>query len=237
MEAAIRAAATQSTALWYASRAFGVVSLALLSVVMILGIMVNRQERLPGLPAFAVTGLHRNVSLLALAFIVVHVVTVVVDPFVSVSAAAVVIPFISAYQPFWLGLGAITLDLAAALIITSLVRYRMPRRAWRGIHWLAYAAWPIALVHGIGASPDLRWGGLLVVTIICGAAVGAAVVWRIAQAIAGVPRAERAADALARSERERHRDPGARGHGDVTRPRGHARGRGWDDGELGSDGE
>jgi sulfoxide reductase heme-binding subunit YedZ len=229
MGAASQAAATQSAALWYASRAFGVVSLALLSVVMILGILVNRQERLPGLPAFAVTGLHRSVSLLALAFIVVHVITVVVDPFVSVSAAAVVIPFVSAYQPFWLGLGAITFDLVAALIITSLLRYWMPRRAWRGIHWLAYAAWPVALVHGIGASPDLRWGGLLVVTIICCAAVGAALVWRIAQAFAEVPRAERAAGALARSEREERREPGGSPDHGGTRHRGRARGHGWED--------
>ncbi len=228
MGAASQAAATQSAALWYASRAFGVVSLALLSVVMILGVLVNRRERLPGLPAFAVTGLHRNASLLALAFIVVHVVTVVVDPFVSVSAAAVLIPFVSAYQPFWLGLGAITFDLVAALIITSLVRYSLPRRAWRGIHWLAYAAWPVALVHGIGASPDLRWGGLLAVTIVCCAGVGAAVVWRIGQAVAAVPRAERAADALARSERE-GRGPAGRGH--PGHPGHLGRGRGWDDSE------
>jgi methionine sulfoxide reductase heme-binding subunit len=210
MIVAIAGVASQSTALWYASRAFGVVSLALLSLVMILGVVVNRQEHLPGLPRFAVTGLHRNVSLLALAFIGVHVGTAIADPFVTIAPIAAVIPFTSGYQPFWLGLGAVSLDLVVALIITSLARLYMPRRAWRGIHWLAYAAWPVALVHGIGASPDLRWGGLLVVTIICAGAVGAAVVWRLAQAVAAVPRAERAADVLVRSQRERDQQPGQR---------------------------
>ena len=212
----ISAAASQSSALWYASRAFGVVSLALLSVVMILGVVVNRQEHLPGLPRFAMTGLHRNASLLALAFIGVHVGTAIADPFVTIAPIAAVIPFTSGYQPFWLGLGAVSLDMVAALIITSLARFYMPRRAWRGIHWLAYAAWLVALVHGIGASPDLRWGGLLVVTIICAVAVGAAVVWRVAEAVAAVPRAERAADVLARSQRERHHHPA-----DTTRNDGH----------------
>ena len=89
------AAITQSTALWYASRATGVVSMLLLSVVVILGILVNRQGRLPGLPSFAVTGLHRSLSLLAVVFVAVHVATAVLDPFVSIGVAAVVVPFVS----------------------------------------------------------------------------------------------------------------------------------------------
>lgn len=192
---------TQSTALWYASRATGVVSLILLSTVMIIGVLVNRQGRLPGLPAFVVTGLHRSLSLLSAAFIAVHVITAVVDPYVSIRLAAILIPFTSAYLPFWLGLGAVALDLMIALIITSLLRGRVPRRFWRGVHWLAYAAWPVAFVHGLGASPDLRSGGLRDLAIACAAAVGGAVVWRLARAVRVTPRAERAAATLARSDR------------------------------------
>ncbi len=59
---------TSGTALWYASRATGVICLVLLTAVMVLGILVNRQGRLPGLPRFAVTSLHRNLSLLSVAF-------------------------------------------------------------------------------------------------------------------------------------------------------------------------
>src|SRR5437763_14537482 len=64
-----------STALWYASRATGVVALLLLTAVMVLGILVNRQGRLPGLPRFGATSLHRSVSLMAVAFIAMHVIT------------------------------------------------------------------------------------------------------------------------------------------------------------------
>jgi methionine sulfoxide reductase heme-binding subunit len=190
-------AITGSTALWYASRATGVVSLLLLSLVVMIGILVNRQRRLPGLPSFAVTGLHRSLSLLAVLFIAGHVATAVIDPYVSIGLAAVVIPFVSAYEPFWLGLGAVALDLIAALIVTSLLRARISRRFWRGVHWLAYAAWPVALVHGFGASPDLRSGGLRALAIGCGLAVGAAGLWRLAGTTKQVPRAQRAAVALA----------------------------------------
>jgi methionine sulfoxide reductase heme-binding subunit len=188
---------THSTALWYASRATGVVSLLLLSLVVILGILVNRQGRLPGLPAFAVTGLHRSLSLLSVLFIAAHVATAILDPYVTIGLAAVVIPFVSPYQPFWLGLGAVSLDLIAALIVTSLVRARLPRRLWRGIHWLAYAAWPVAFAHSIGSSRDLRSGVLEMLAIGCALAVGAAGLWRLAGRFREVPRAERAAVELA----------------------------------------
>lgn len=194
-------AITQSTALWFASRATGVVSLALLSLVVILGILVNRQGRLPGLPAFAVAGLHRSLSLLSAAFIAIHVATAVIDPYVSIRAIAAVVPFTSSYEPFWLGLGAVALDAILALIITSLVRARLPRRVWRGVHWLAYLAWPVALVHGIGASPDLRGGALRDVAIASALAVGGAALWRAASTLGAVPRPERAAAVLATSRR------------------------------------
>ena len=96
---------TQSTALWYASRATGVVSLLLLTGVTLLGVLVNRQGRLPGLPRFVVTGLHRNLSLLAVAFVAIHVITAVLDPYVTIGLVAIVIPFTSPYKPLWLGAG------------------------------------------------------------------------------------------------------------------------------------
>ena len=189
---------THTTALWYASRATGVVTLLLLTAVLLLGILVNRQGRLPGLPAFAVTGLHRNVSLLAVAFLVVHVITAIVDPYVTIGLAAAVLPFVSSYKPFWLGLGAISLDLIAALILTSLARARMSRRAWRGIHWLAYAAWPLAVVHSLGSSSDARSGLVLAVLAGCVLAVAAALSWRLSRAAREIPRAGRAAATLSR---------------------------------------
>jgi sulfoxide reductase heme-binding subunit YedZ len=189
---------THTTALWYASRATGVVTMLLLTVVILLGILVNRQGRLPGLPRFAVTGLHRNISLLAVAFLVIHVVTAIADPYVTIGLAAAVLPFASAYRPFWLGLGAISLDLVAALVLTSLARARMSRRVWRGVHWLAYAAWPLAVAHSLGSSADARSGPVLGVLAGCVLAVLAALAWRLSRAAREVPRAGRAAAALSR---------------------------------------
>ncbi len=176
---------TQSTALWYASRATGVVCLVLLTVVVLLGILVNRQGRLPGLPKFAVTGLHRSISLLAVIFLAIHVITAVADKYVTIQLIAAVVPFTSGYLPFQLGLGAVALDLIAALIITSLLRARLGRRLWRGMHWLAYAAYPVALLHSWTSAKDPRSGGLLVLFAVCVLSVGAAAGYRLAAARTG----------------------------------------------------
>jgi DMSO/TMAO reductase YedYZ heme-binding membrane subunit len=208
---------TQSTALWYASRATGVVSLLLLTGVTLLGVLVNRQGRLPGLPRFVVTGLHRNLSLLGVVFVAVHVVTAVLDPYVTIGLTAIVIPFTSPYKPLWLGVGAISLDLVLALIVTSLARARISRRFWRGLHWLAYLAWGGAVLHSLTASPDLHHGVLLYLAIGCMAAVAGAVIWRISQAGREVPLEERAAATLDMMSPRGVRDPARRGPRETIR--------------------
>jgi predicted ferric reductase len=170
---------TQSTALWYASRATGAVCLVLFTAVALLGILVNRQGRLPGLPRFAVTGLHRSLSLVAVVFLVIHVLTAIADSYVSIRLAAAIIPFTSSYEPVQIGLGAIALDLIAALIVTSLLRARIGRRLWRGVHWLAYAAFPVSVLHSVTSAADLRSGYLLGLTIACVLSVVAATGCRI----------------------------------------------------------
>jgi predicted ferric reductase len=179
---------TTDTALWYASRASGVVALLMLSLVITLGVLTNQQGRLPGLPRFAVVGLHRNVALLAVAFIALHVLSAVFDGYVDIGLIATVAPFTSRYETFWLGLGAVAADLVLAVVVTSLLRARLGVRAWRATHWLTYALYPIAVIHGIGAAQDLHSGGLLALTVTCALIVVIAVGWRWARAAAALPR-------------------------------------------------
>jgi predicted ferric reductase len=186
-----------TTAFWYASRATGIVALLLLTAVLVLGILVNRQGRLPGLPRFAVTSLHRNLSLLAVAFIAVHVITAVLDTFVSIPLVSGVVPFTSGYERLWLGLGAVSLDLMIAMIVTSLLRGHLNRILWRAIHLLAYASWPVAFAHSIGSSKDLQQGWMLYLAVGCALIVAAAVTWRLVNAARQVPRAARVAAVLA----------------------------------------
>ncbi len=172
-------AASGSTAMWYLTRGAGMVALLLLTVSVILGILTTVRWSATAVPRFVTAGLHRNVSLLALALVVVHVATTVIDGFAPIGWKDAVVPFVSTYRPLWLGLGALAFDLLLAVLITTALRLRIGPRAWRVVHWLSYACWPVAVLHGLGTGSDTRSGWALLVTAACVASVLVAVLWRI----------------------------------------------------------
>ena len=167
-----------STWLWYATRASGLVALVLLTLTMVLGLTTTTRARARNWPGFAHQELHRRVSMLAVVFLGIHVLTSVLDTFVNISWAAIVVPFTSSYGRFWVGVGAVSLDLMVAVFVSSLLRARMRPATWRAIHWLAYLCWPIALAHTFGMGTDAGEGSVMVLGALCVAAVAAALVWR-----------------------------------------------------------
>jgi sulfoxide reductase heme-binding subunit YedZ len=164
--------------LWYVSRATGLVAFMLLSLVVVLGVTISRRGKVPGLPRFAGVGLHRNAALFAVVLLVIHISTAVLDPYVTIGWVSAIVPFTSSYEPFWLGLGALSIDLSIAVVVTSLLRFRLGLRLWRAVHWLAYAAWPVAAIHGIGAAADLQSGVLLAIVLATMTTVVGAIAWR-----------------------------------------------------------
>lgn len=173
-----------TAALWYFARGTGVVALVLLTVVMVLGVGARAGRPVFGLPRLAASLVHRNASLMATVLIAVHVTALLLDPYAQLTLIDLLVPFRAAYRPMWVGLGTAAGDVMIALIVTSLLRHRLGARAWRAVHWLAYAAWPIAWVHGIGSGTDRGTSWYLLTAIGCAAAVGAAVVWRCRPAFA-----------------------------------------------------
>jgi sulfoxide reductase heme-binding subunit YedZ len=169
-----------STALWYLTRATGLVSLILLSAVVVLGTVASVGWTSDRWPRFLSQSLHRNLSLFCIVLIGVHVVTTVGDGYVPIGLTDAIIPFRSAYRPIWVGLGAVAFDMLLAVAITSALRRRIGVAVWRGVHWLAYACWPIAVMHGLGSGSDPRLPGAMLVFVVCVAAVAAAVAWRLA---------------------------------------------------------
>jgi hypothetical protein len=183
----VLAASNNGKELWYLTRGSGAVALLLLTVSILLGVMNSTRWRSTRWPRFLVFGLHRNITLLALAFTVVHVVTTIVDAFAPIGLLDAFIPFLSPYRPFWLGMGTVAFDLLLALIVTSLFRRRIGMRAWRLVHWLAYASWPVALLHSFGTGSDARTGWLAALGVVCGLTVLASVLWRVGAAPDALP--------------------------------------------------
>jgi len=170
------------SAYWYLARGTGIVALVLLTVSVVLGILGSlRFSAAPRWPRFAIDTLHRDVSLLVLVVLALHIATSVLDGFAPIKLTDAVVPFASRYRPLWIGFGALSFDILLALAITSIIRRRLGYRAWRAVHWLAYASWPIAVLHGLGTGSDTKIGWVLGITIACVAAVAAATLVRIAR--------------------------------------------------------
>ena len=170
---------THGPGLWYATRATGLVTLLMLTASVLLGLLVAGRFSSQRWPRFLTQGLHRNISLLVLVFLVLHVGTTVLDSYTSIPLSAAFVPFASAYKTGWLSLGAVALDLLVALVVTSLARNRLGYRTWRRLHWLAYACWPVAVAHGLGIGTDRSVTWVIALTLGCVGCVGAAAAWRI----------------------------------------------------------
>jgi predicted ferric reductase len=166
--------------LWFVTRAAGLVSLALLSLAVVLGILsTSRAPVGRAWPRFLNQGLHRNVSLIGVALLVVHIGTAVADDFVSVRLRDVFIPVGGLYRPLWLGAGAAAIDVVLVVTLTSLIRVRLGHRTWRTIHWAAYAAWGLAVVHGLGTGSDAKLHWALSLQAACVGCVLVAIGFRL----------------------------------------------------------
>jgi sulfoxide reductase heme-binding subunit YedZ len=156
---------------WYLTRASGAVAMILLTLALVVGVAAVGRVTTRRWPRFAVDGLHRASSTLALVFLALHIATAVLDSFAPISLVDAIVPFAGTYRPLWLGLGATAFDLLLAVAVTSVLRVRLGHRAWRAVHWLAYGAWPIAILHGLGTGSDLRQGWMTAVYAGCAGAV------------------------------------------------------------------
>ncbi len=173
-----------SSLLWYTTRATGLVALLLLTLTLVLGIGTANRFSMRSWPRFAQQDLHKRVSLITLVFLAIHVLTSVMDTYVNIGWAAILLPFTSRYDSFWVALGTVGVDVLAAVAVSSMLRNRIPARLWRGVHWLSYLSWPVALAHAFGMGTDMNQAWATGLAIACIFAVVGACVLRVRLAVA-----------------------------------------------------
>ena len=129
----------------------GELALLALTVAVVLGVAATERHFLPARTRVTAQLVHRAVALIAVGFLVVHILLETVSD--QAGPLAAVFPFTDAADRLYLGLGTIASDLVIAIIGTSLARMRYARSAhpqlWRMVHRSIYVAWPLAILHGI----------------------------------------------------------------------------------------
>lgn len=182
--------------LWYVARGSGIVAFILLTFSVALGIVMNRRWYATNWPRMVVDAMHRWFTMTFFTFTVIHVVTIMLDPFSHISLLNVLVPFTGGYRPFWMSLGVIAIELGLAIGASVGIRRWIGYRAWHIMHGLAYPIYLLSLLHGLGTGTDTGtpwmsavYGGSAMLIVM-------AVTWRLAPA-RRLPRAAAAAGAVA----------------------------------------
>ncbi len=152
-----------ANATWYAARAGGLVAYLLLSASVVVGLLLSGRAKLRRWPRFALEDVHRFIGILAGAFIVLHGVALLLDRFVPISLSQLLVPGADSYRPLAVAFGTVAAELLAALAVANHYRRQLPHRVWRRLHYLNFAVWALALVHGLTAGTDAftTWALLL----------------------------------------------------------------------------
>ena len=170
---------TSSPLLWYLNRGTGVVLLVVFTLTTVLGVLSTGRRFSPLWPRFVTQGLHRSLATIGTVLLIGHATSAVVDEYVDIRWWQAVVPFGATYKPLYLSLGTLALDLTALVVVTSLLRGRMPTRAWHSIHLFSYASFVVAVVHGVGIGTDASQGWSIALTLGCVAAVTIATLARV----------------------------------------------------------
>lgn len=163
---------------WILARASGLLAYALLTSSVLAGLVLKARPFGAALKAAVVVDLHRFLAVLALGFIAIHASALVLDSTVRVSVAALFVPGLVPYRPLWSSLGVLAAELMLVVYASSALRRRIGARTWRRLHWLTYAVFALATVHGLAAGTD---GGRPWALALYGGAVGAVIAaagWR-----------------------------------------------------------
>jgi sulfoxide reductase heme-binding subunit YedZ len=164
---------------WYLARASGMVAFGLLTIAVVLGLALSGRAKLRYWPRFAVEDVHRFAGLLTGTFVSIHVLALFVDGYMPFSLVQLVVPGASTYRPLATALGVVAAELLLALAITNRYRKRLSYGFWRRAHYLNFAVWGLALVHGIASGTDRGSPWAEALYIGSGATVAGFLVWRV----------------------------------------------------------
>jgi sulfoxide reductase heme-binding subunit YedZ len=173
-------AAAEATAplTWVLIRSTGVIAIALLTIGVVVGI-VGPAIRRPKWRLGALS-IHTAASAAGVILLVGHIIFAIADSYVEISPLAVIIPGLSVWEPLWIGLGVVALDLLALIMVTSMLRSRMPN-TWRRFHLASYPALALAWGHSLTAGTDRASQPMLLFALTSAALVAIAMIFRISR--------------------------------------------------------
>jgi predicted ferric reductase len=156
---------------WYVTRASGIIAYLLLWFSTILGLAVTSKYLDGMLDRLFTYDFHEFISLLSVGFTLVHVIVLMLDLYMPYSLAQILVPFISPYRPFWVGVGVIAFYLTLLVTITFYLRNRIGTRAFRAIHVASLVGYVGVTLHGYFSGTDTALPSMKILYDVTGLAV------------------------------------------------------------------
>ena len=175
-------AALDSRVYWYMSRSAGIVAYLLLWVSVMAGIGISSKLFNDFVSPQITNEVHKFTSILAMIAGAFHGLILLGDTYMNFSLFDILIPFKSAYQPFWVGLGILGFYLLAMLVVSFYIKKRIGHRTWRLLHYSSFALWVMTTLHGVLAGTDTSTVLMKVVYTAAVVSVGYLLTYRIATA-------------------------------------------------------
>ena len=163
---------------WLLARAAGITAYLLLTLSVLAGLVLKSRPTRRLRPA-SVTEVHKTLAVMGLGALALHGAALVLDATVKVTPAALLVPGLVAYRPVAVSFGVVGGWVFALVTVSFWVRKRIGVRNWRRLHWLTYALFLLATLHGILAGTDTTrsWTHGLYLGAL--GAVAAATSWRV----------------------------------------------------------
>jgi predicted ferric reductase len=164
---------------WHMARSAGVTAYLLLWASTAWGLMVTNKVLDGAVRPLITFELHQFLSILALAFSGFHAFILLGDRYIDFSAADLLIPFKSPYEPAWVGLGILSFYLTGMLVVSFYLKKRIGHRVWRRLHYASFLSWVMATFHGLMSGSDSGTWLMLAVYVVTTLSVAFLTMYRI----------------------------------------------------------
>jgi DMSO/TMAO reductase YedYZ heme-binding membrane subunit len=153
---------------WHLSRSAGTVAYLLLAGSTVWGLLLSSKIVKEALPAALSLAMHNILSWLALAFTAFHGLVLLFDNYYTYTLSNLTIPFTGPYRPGWVGLGIIGFYLMLLIALSFQFRKKIGQKRWRTLHYLSFAVFVMATVHGLAAGTDSIKLSMQIMYLACG---------------------------------------------------------------------
>ncbi len=164
---------------WYLTRTAAISSYAVLAMLVSLGLVQSYARRAGERISWMVDEAHRWLGTLFAALTALHILSLLVDPYISFRWLNLVVPLDEPYRPLAVGLGVVALWSMALVLSTSWLRKHLPHYFWRAFHYFSFVTFGLVTAHGVLAGSDSGETWMFGIYIAAGAIVALLTVLRM----------------------------------------------------------